>query len=275
MAHALQDRFSKMVLAKLRQELVLKDGVVCNNDYDGDPKSGAVKIPTRDTEVVAATYNTVSGLAATGGTTTYTTVTIDKDMAVNEIVDGYEASAVPDGMAAERLDSAAYSLAAKIDADCGTEILASATAKTLAAVATAATAYGYVVDARTELSKANVPNDGKRFLLATPDFLALLLKSDEFIHASALGDNTLQQGIIGKIAGFNVIEWNDDTANLAFVVGHPKFITRVNEWKVPVHLQNLSESGVYIGASAVQGRMVYAHKVLRAAAVIKYSNPAA
>ena len=43
-AHAHQERWSKLVLAKLRQELVLKDGVVFNNDYEGSPAAGVVKI---------------------------------------------------------------------------------------------------------------------------------------------------------------------------------------------------------------------------------------
>ena len=42
MAHESQERYSELVLAKLRNELVLKDGVVFNNDYDGDPAAGAV-----------------------------------------------------------------------------------------------------------------------------------------------------------------------------------------------------------------------------------------
>ena len=72
-----------------------------------------------------------------------------------------------------------------------------------------------------------------------------------------------QSGAIGRIAGFNVIEFNDGTANLAMICGHPRFATRVNAWQAPVRLQSLDGSGKYIGASAVQGRMVYAHKVLR------------
>ncbi|MBR5370966.1 MAG: hypothetical protein IK130_02005 [Oscillospiraceae bacterium] len=96
---------------------------------------------------------------------------------------------------------------------------------------------------------------------------ALILKSPEFISASDLGDAVKQNGILGKIAGFLVKEWNDTTANLAMIAGHPRFATRAGEWKVGVHVQDLSESGTYIGACAVQGRRVYGHKVLRAAAV--------
>ena len=41
MAHELQERYSSLILAKLRKELVLKDGIVFNNDYEGDPVAGA------------------------------------------------------------------------------------------------------------------------------------------------------------------------------------------------------------------------------------------
>ena len=264
MAHTLQERYSSMVLAKLRADIVLKDGVVFNNDYEGDPTAGAVKVPVRDTEVSDGDYNTATGLSPSEGATTYKTIYVNKDKAVNEIVDGFVSAAVPDGIVAERLDSASYTLARRLDIDGATTLLAGATAQNEATV-DATSAYAAVVKARTDLSKANVPNDGKRYILVVPDFLALLLKSDEFISASNLGDEVKQMGVIGRIAGFNVIEWNDSTANLQFIAGHPKFATRVNEWKVPVSLVNLTNE--YIGSSAVQGRMCYGHDVLRATAI--------
>lgn len=266
MAHTAQDRFSDLVLAKLRAELVLGDGFVFNNDYEGDPKAGAVKIPVRDTEVAVSAYDKAQGLAATTGTTTYQTLVINKDYAVNELIDGFDAEAVPDGILAERLDSAGYSLARQIDTDGAASLIAGGTPMNIASL-TNVNIYGYVVDIRTAMSKANVPDDGRRFLLVTPDVFALLLKSPEFISASDLGDSVKQNGILGKIAGFLVKEWNDSTANLAMIAGHPRYATRCAEWSVPVRVQNLSESGVYIGACAVQGRRVYGHAVLRAAAV--------
>ena len=93
-----------------------------------------------------------------------------------------------------------------------------------------------MVDLRKQLSKANVPNDGKRYLLATPDTYAALLKCPQFTDASNLAENVKETGAVGKIAGFTVLEWNDSTAGLAFIAGHPKFATRVNDWKVPVAL---------------------------------------
>lgn len=270
MAHEKQVRYSDMVLAKLRKSLVLKDGIVFNNDYEGSPAAGSVKIPVRDTEVKAKDYNTGTGLDPDVGATTYKDLPIGKDKAVNEIIDGYEAAAVPDGIVAERLDSAGYSMALQMDEDGGAALLAGATEKTLESAATKDNIYDTLVDLRTQMSKANVPNDGRRYFLATPDCLALILKdTTHFIRASELGDEIVQAGIIGRIANFNIIEWNDDTAKLLGVAGHPMFATRAADWKIPVKLQDLSQSGKWIGASAVQGRMVYGHGVTRQEAIIK------
>ena len=272
MAHDLKARYSDMVLAKLRKELVLKDGVVFNTDYEGAPSAGAVKIPARDTEVAVTDYDKANGISATAGATSYVTMTIGKDKAVNEIIDGYDAQAVPDNLVADRLDSAGYSLAAQEDTDGATALLAGATVVNEATL-DKDNIYAKIVDLRTAMSKANIPNDGMRYLLVTPDTMALVLKAPEFIDASQLAESVKQNGIIGRIAGFNVIEWNDTTANLAMLAGHPRFATKAREFSVPVKLQDLSQSGKYIGASAVQGRMVYDCKVLRQTAIRSVFTP--
>ena len=266
MAHEAQQRYSDLVLAKLRSELVLADGVVFNNDYEGDPTAGAVKIPVRDGEVAVSDYDKANGISLTSGSTSYATMVIDKDKAVNELIDKYDAASVPDNLVADRLDSAGYSLAHQIDTDGATVLLAGATV-TNEAQLSASTIYSTIVSIRTAMSKANIPNDGRRYLLVTPDTLALLLNCPEFIRSTALGDETVTKGMVGRIAGFKVIEWNDTTANLAMIAGHPRFATRCHEWAVGIKVQDLNESGKYIGACAVQGRRIYAHKVLRSVAI--------
>lgn len=266
MAHELQERYSALVLAKIRAENLLKDGVVFNNDYEGSPKAGIVKIPVRDTEVQVSDYDKANGITAGTGSTTYENFPINKDKAVNEIIDSYDAQAVPDNLVADRLDSAGYALARCLDNDGATALLAGSTVMSIGALASD-TIYSDIVNIRKAMSKANIPDDGRRYLLVTPDTMAYILTSPEFIKASSLGDAVVQEGIVGKIAGFKVIEWNDNTANLAMIAGHPRFATRAKEFSVPVKLQNLDASGKYIGASAVQGRMVYGHKVLRSTAI--------
>jgi len=266
MAHTPREKYSELVLEKLRASLVLEDGVVFNNDYEGDPVSGSVKIPVRDDEVAVSDYDKANGISLTHGATTYTTLLIDKDKAVNELIDGFDAVSVPGKLVADRLDSAGYALARQIDTDGATTLLAGATIKNVDQL-TSTNIYDTIVDIRTDMSEANIPDDGRRYLLCVPKVLALVLKCPEFIRSTALGDSTVTNGTVGKIAGFLVKEWNDSTANLAMMAGHPRYATRAKAWGVGVHVQDLAGSGQYIGACAVQGRKVYGHKVLRSAAI--------
>ena len=267
MAHTLQDRFASLVDAKLRDTLVQRNGAVWNNRYEGDPKAGAVKIPVRDTEVTVATYNKASGKALTVGATSYITVTIDKDYAVNEIIDGYDAAAVPDNLVADRLDSAGYSLGVQMNSDGTAVLVAGATPISNAAALTENTVYAAFVTARTALSNAKVPLAG-RFALVTPECYALILQSNEFIKASALGDAVVQTGALGQIAGFNIFEDATLPDTSVFIVGHPNWCTRIEEWAVPVRLQSLEGSGTFIGASAVQGRKIYKHAVTKSSTLL-------
>ena len=113
--HEPRERYASLVMQKLRKDLKLKDGVVFNNDYEGDPTAGAVKIPVRDTEVPVSDYDKANGIQGSHGSTGYETVVVSKDKAFNEIIDGYDAQAVPDKIVAERLSSGTYSLALAMD----------------------------------------------------------------------------------------------------------------------------------------------------------------
>lgn len=263
MGHEAQARYSQLVDAKLRTVLVKKDGIIFNTRYEGNPTAGVVKIPVRDTEVAVQDYSKTDGASATHGDTAYVPLTLDKDKAINEVIDGYNAAAVPDNLVADRLDSGAYSLALQMEKD-GTDVLEAAATPTGGTTAlTADNVYNTLVDFRTAMSKAKVPNDGKRWTLVSPEVYALILKCEQFTHASDLGDAVLQTGALGKIAGFLVFEDTTLSATTDFICGHPDWCHRVNEWQVPVHLQDLAGSGKYIGASAVQGRKIYGHKVTK------------
>ena len=220
MAHEAQERYSSLVLAKMRSENILKDGIIFNNDYEGDPVAGAVKVPVRDGEVKVGDYDRSAGGELSESSTEYRSILINREKYVNELVDGYDAASVPDNLIADRLDSAGYSMATALDRDGASTLISQGTRVNTSSIS-ASTVYSDVVDIRTLMSKANVPNDGRRYLLVTPDIYAAMLKSPLFVQASALGDEVKQSGAVGKIAGFTVYEWNDDTANLAMIAGHP------------------------------------------------------
>lgn len=267
MEHENQTRYSQLVDAKLRASIVKRNGVICNTRYEGNPKAGAVKVPVRDTEVTVADYDKKDGATMTHGDTSFITVNIDKDKAVNELIDGFDAQSVPGDLVADRLDSAGYSLALQMEQDASAELVAGGTALDNTTALTKATVYENIVDARTQLSEAHVPTDG-RFLLVSPETYALVLKSPEFVKASDLGDNVVQTGAVGRIAGFNVFEDTTLGENVEYVAGHPNWFARIEEWAVPVAVNDLTGSGSYIGAVAVQGRKIYAHKVTKAKTIL-------
>ena len=273
MAHTNQERWSKLVDAKLRNQLVTRDNAIFNNRYEGDPKSGKVKIPVRDTEVEVKAYDKANGIDPKAGTTTYLDLDIDHDEAVNELIDGYDAASVPDGIVADRLDSAGYSQALSID-KASLEALQGATGANICATKSAVTeenAYKLALQAKRVLGRKGVPKDG-RFMIASPEYMEVLMLDSHFIKQGDLSQELVQTGAVGKIAGFAVYESNNmDFENATrvaskktttdFICGHPNWCHRVMEWQVPVHLQDLNGSGKYIGASAVQGRKVYGIKV--------------
>ena len=241
MPHEAQERYSSLVLAKMRSENILKDGIIFNNDYEGDPVAGAVKVPVRDGEVKVGDYDRSAGGDLSESSTEYRSILINREKYVNELIDSYDAASVPDNLVADRLNSAGYSMATTLDRDGASTLISQGTRVNVSAIS-AATVYSDVVDIRTLMSKAKVPNDGRRYLLVTPDIYAAMLKSPLFVQASALGDEVKQSGALGKMAGFTIYEWSDDTANLAMIAGHPRYATRINAWKVPIAVKDLSDA---------------------------------
>ncbi len=272
-AHEHQERWSSLVDAKLRQTLVTRDNYIFNTNYEGDPKSGKVKIPVRDTEVAVKDYDKAKGVDLEKGTTTYMDLNIDQDKAVNELVDGFDAVAVPDNLVADRLDSAGYSLALEMDQK-SINMLETTTGIGVCETKTAVTeqtAYKEVLAAKTYLTRKGVPQAG-RWMICSPEFMAILMLDDHFIRQGDLSQEMKNAGAVGSVAGFALFESGntmfENTKLVAskkttteFIAGHPNWCHRVQEWGVAVHVQDLNGSGNYIGASAVQGRKIYGLKI--------------
>ena len=225
MAVALQDRYSKLVEAKLAAEIVQKDGVIWNNDYEGDPKAGAVKIPVRGNASVVS-YDKQNGATKSFTNGSYDTLAIDKDYAVNEVIDGYDAAAVPDNIVANRLDAAGEGLALQQNTDGTVELLDKATVAGQSSATSKTNIYERLVDIGASMSKDFVPKTG-RFALVNPDTMALVRKSAEFTAASQLGDTVKQTGAVGMIAGFMVFEDATLPAHANVICGHKNWCCRV------------------------------------------------
>jgi hypothetical protein len=269
MEHELSQRYSGLVDAKLRHTLVTKDNYIFNTHYEGSAVSGAVKIPVRDTEVEVKAYDKIDGTTLSHGATSYITLIMDNDEAVNEMIDGYDAAALPDSVVAERLSSAGYTLGLSIDRKsiAALEETEGVTVAASKAACTSSNAYEQVAKARTALSRIGSPSGG-RWLIVSPEFMEKILLDDKFIKQGELSQELVFAGAVGRIAGFNVFESNNlmferegfidgKRVTTEFIAGHPNWCHRVQEWAVPVAVNKLSD-GVHIGAGAVQGRKVYA-----------------
>jgi len=264
--HNLQERYSNLVLAKLRKTTVFAQ--LFNTRYEGNPKAGAVKIPVRDTEVALVDYDIVDGADLSTSTTEYITLPIDKNKAVNELIDGYEAAAVPDNLVADRLDSAGYSMGKSLDAELSALCVSQGTALASTTALTAATVYDSVVDAVQALKKLGLSKD-EMWLAVTNDTYGLLLKdTTHFVRASAMGDSVVRTGEVGTFDGVPVFETNNITdQTVEYILGNRVFCHFVDEWGVPVGIRDLND-GKHIGASALQGRRVYGDKISRSTTVL-------
>lgn len=76
--------------------------------------------------------------------------------------------------------------------------------------------YESIIEMRTKLDKANVPTSG-RTIIIPPEIYALLLQDERFVKSDAVaGQNVLVNGLVGRVAGFDVFESNNvvyDTVN--------------------------------------------------------------
>lgn len=250
----LQERYGSLVEAKLRATSIF-DGLF-NHRYEGQPKAGAVKIPVR-AEATASAYDISAGCDLSVPSTSYETLVLDNDFAVNELVDGYCAAAVPDGMVAERLDSAGYALSIKLDTDLINEIANHHTNAT-----TSATDEVKAIIETLGQARAAKVNPDSIWVVVSPESMAKIYTSDYFIHNA---NQNMKVGQIGTIMGAPVMCSNHLTGK-AFVVGNSDYCHLVNEWQVPVSVNDLYD-GAHIGASAVQGRIIYGYKISKPSTV--------
>ena len=100
----------------------------------------------------------------------------------------------------------------------------------------------------------------------------LLLTDEKYSNtASQIGAELAREGVVNKINGVKVIVQdlgtNGEGKAVEYFVYGIDWCQAIDEWKVAPALNNLSD-GTHIGASALQGRMVYADTVTNKEAVI-------
>lgn len=107
----------------------------------------------------------------------------------------------------QNLEKASRKMAELINRKAFNELDANLHANSPVSSGTGAISYGAVVDAKKEVQDSLFNPD---MLIVNTDGEADLLKSDEFQRASDLGDEVTQEGVIGRVAGLDVMVDNSD-----------------------------------------------------------------
>lgn len=230
------------LLQKIRNTLVY--GSLCNRNYEGDiARAGdtvhitsvldpQVRSYTRN---AGATTPTIAGITYDLLTDATQTFAVDQaDYFAFQVDDIDKRQALP-GFVEEATTGAGYNLASKVDAylsaamvagvpgGSGTDVfgqtlpnnklgaitVGAKTGESADTTPVAVTgAYEMLVALRTKLTRSNAPVQG-RWVVVPPEVYAFLLQDERFVRVDESGtDQALRNGMVGRAAGFDVIESN-------------------------------------------------------------------
>jgi hypothetical protein len=268
--------WSSAMLRYLDKALVFAAPSTINRDYEGDISAygDTVKINqvgpitvrdyTKDTDMVAPDALTAAQQV----------LVIDQAKYVNFAIDSIDQAQTNPKVMGTAMERAAYAVADTIDQFVNTTMTAAIpTANALGTVSdlgTATNAYVHLVALGTVLSQSNVPRDG-RWCIVPPWYHDLLLQDQRFVSATTSTvktsgqDDVLQNGVVGRAAGFDIMISNNVTATngvaqnsvATVVAGHPWATTFAQQ------LVNLTAyEPQYRFADAVKGLHVYGAKVV-------------
>ena len=262
--HKRRETYATEVLAMAKSKVNIYEDF--STDYEIDGATGAIKVPTRSATVTISDYDILNGIELTQSATDYVDLPVDKNYAINELIDGYEAEAVPDNIRANRIEAAGYSLGLKKENMAINALVTDGTTSTDTTALTEETAYKKIAAEVSNMKKRNMEVAQMR-IVVDADTELLLLTDEKFANTSGqLGAELIREGVIGKINGVPVKTNYLLPENVEFIIYDKRFIQKYEVWAVEPSINNLAD-GKHIGASALQGREVGGLKVTNALGV--------
>lgn len=250
--HKRKETYADEVLAIARAEMNIYEDF--STDYEKDEVTGQINVPTRNGEVKVSDYDILNGIALTQSATDYLPLPVDKDYGINELIDGYEAEAVPDNLVAQRIESAGYSIGMKKE-NMAIEALKTGTVSTDKTPLTEADAYKKIATEIKNMKARNMKVSSMRVAVSA-DTELLLLTDDKFSNtAGTLGAELVREGVIGKINGVPVKPNYLMGDDVEFIIYDKRFCQKYEVWKAEPSVEDIKD-GKHIKASALQGRQV-------------------
>lgn len=251
--HKRRETYANEVLAMAKSKVNIYEDF--STDYEIDGATGQINVPTRSAEVTISDYDILNGVALTQSATDYKVLPIDKNYAINELIDGYEAEAVPDNLRANRIEAAGYSLGLKKENMAITELVGKGTKSSDKAALTEADAYKKIAAEIANMKKRNMEVASMR-VVVNADTELLLLTDSKFANTSGtLGAELVREGVIGKINGVAVKPNYLLPEGVEFIIYDKRFTQKYEVWSVEPSINDIKD-GKHIGASALQGRQV-------------------
>lgn len=250
--HKRKETYADEVLAIARAEMNIYEDF--STDYEKDDVTGQINVPTRNGEVKVSDYDILNGIELTQSATDYLPLPVDKDYGINELIDGYEAEAVPDNLVVQRIESAGYSIGMKKE-KMAIEALMTGTISSDTTSLSISDVYKKIVAEIKNMKKRNMKVGSMRVVVSA-DTEELLLTDEKFANSSStIGAELLREGVIGKIAGVPVKTNYLMNEDIEFVIYDKRFCQKYEVWKAEPSVEDIKD-GKHIKASALQGRQV-------------------
>lgn len=262
--HKRQERYADTIVKLMRKEFNIRNEF--SRDYEGSPVSGAVNVPTRNGDITLSDYDILNGITMTQSATDYIQILVDGHKAFSELVDGYEAEAVPDNIKAQRLESASYVTGKALEMSAIKALINGGTTEASTSETTEDNVYKTIATSVKNLKARGISTNDLRIAVSADTELKLLNDSKFANTAGTLGAELVRNGVIGKINGVQVKPNYLLPENCEYIVYAPAWCQAIDEWKVEPSFNDIKD-GKHVGASALQGRMVYKDVVTNALAV--------
>lgn len=256
--------WSARLLANLMEQSILTQSGVVNRDYEGEAREGGTVKINKLGKVTIGNYAGTDIGSPEKLTSSQMTLTIDQSKYFNFMVDELEKIGVDVNLIDEATKLASAQLADVADQFvAGLYVNAHADnliGTDLAPVTVDETnVYNQIVGLGTKLNLKKVPKAG-RFVVVSPAIAEKLLLSGKLTQATVQGEDAIRNGVIGRVAGFDVIETSNAaaTANSDIIMaGHPMAISYADGLE---KIASYSPEGFF--ADAVKGLHVYGAKVV-------------
>ena len=262
--HKRQERYADTIVKLMRKEFNIRNEF--SRDYEGSPVSGAVNVPTRNGDITLSDYDILNGITMTQSATDFLQVLVDGHKAFSELVDGYEAEAVPDNLKAQRLESAGYVVGKALEMSAIKALTDGGTIDASTSETSTDNVYTAIATDVKNLKSRGISTNDLRIAVSADIELKLLTDSKFANTAGTLGAELVRNGVIGKINGVQVKPNYLLPETVEWIVYAPAWCQAIDEWKVEPTFNDIKD-GKHVGASALQGRMVYKDIVTNSLAV--------